>query len=94
MIFARARDVYELIAPSVERALALNKAYRVIVAEQDYLYGRDPTTHAPANVYREIDNARAPTLRASLAYPWDIRLAWGQRDRERETPAAAAGALP
>ena len=91
---ARARDVYELIAPSVERALALNKAYRVIVGEQDYLYGRDPTTHAPANVYREIDNAEAPTLPASLAYPWDIRLAWGQRDRESEAPAAAAGVLP
>ena len=91
---ARARDVYELIAPSVERALALNKAYRVIVGEQDYLYGRDPTTHAPANVYREIDNARAPTLPASLAYPWDIRLAWSQRDRKREAPAAAAGVLP
>ena len=49
---APARHVHELITPSVERALALNKAYRVTVAEQDYLCGRDPTTHAPANVFR------------------------------------------
>ena len=30
-----AKDVYDLIVPSVQRALELNKAYRVIVADQD-----------------------------------------------------------
>ena len=73
---ASAPDVYTLIAPSAERALQLNKAYRVIVADQDYLYGRDPTTQAPDSVYQRVHNATAPTLPASLAYHWDIRLDW------------------
>ena len=71
-----AADVYELVTPSVERALALNKAYRVIVAEQDYLYGRDAMVEPPANVYEQIDNETAPTLPESAFYAWDIRLDW------------------
>jgi hypothetical protein len=74
---ARAKDVYELITPSRERALALNKTYRVIVAEQDFIYGRDATVGAPANVYERIDNETAPTLPAALFFSWDIRLDWG-----------------
>ena len=71
-----ARDVYELIAPSRERAIELNKAYRVIVRDQDYIYGRDATVTPPENVLRFIDNATAPTLPADLFFPWDIRLDW------------------
>ena len=85
---ANARDVYELVTPSVERALALNKAYRVIVAEQDYLYGRDPTIRAPENVHRHIDNATAPTLPAHLAHSWDIRLDWSESDATPPTGTA------
>ncbi len=73
---AAARDVHDLITPSRERALALNKAYRLIVAEQDYIYGRDPTIEPPANVYEQVDNDTAPTLPASSFHEWDIRLAW------------------
>ena len=72
----RAADVYQLTAPSVDRALALNKAYRVIVAEQDYIYGRDANVTAPANVYRRIDNETAPTLPEAQVFDWDIRLDW------------------
>ena len=73
----QAADVYQLTAPSVARALALNKAYRVIVAEQDYIYGRDANVTAPANVYRRIDNETAPTLPEARVFDWDIRLDWG-----------------
>lgn len=73
---AAAKDVYTLIAPSVRRALDLNKAYRAIVAEQDYLYGRDATVTPPANVYREVDNDTSPTLPADKFHLWDIRLDW------------------
>ncbi len=94
---ANARDVYELVTPSVERALALNKAYRVIVAEQDYLYGRDPTIRAPEHVHRHIDNATAPTLPAHLAHRWDIRLDWAaagaERGRAPKTPGRGACAI-
>lgn len=34
-------DISHLIIPSVERAISLNKAYKVIVDEQSYIYGRD-----------------------------------------------------
>lgn len=71
-----ARDVYDLIMPSRGRALALNKAYRAIVAEQDYLYGRDAFVTPPENVYESIDNDTAPTLPLELFHAWDIRLDW------------------
>ncbi len=73
---ALAEDVYELIVPSLARALELNKAYRAIVADQDYIYGREATVQAPVNVYRHIDNETAPTLPASKVHDWDIRLDW------------------
>lgn len=74
----RAPDVYTLITPSRERALALNKAYRTIVAAQDYLYGRDATLVAPANVHREIDNETTQTLPLEHFHNWDIRLDWSR----------------
>lgn len=91
---AEAEDVYTLIAPSAERARALNKAYRVIVAEQDYIYGRDATALPPENVYRQIDNDSAPTLPVHRFFPWDIRLDWnsvresaaGEAPDKRSTP--------
>lgn len=74
----RATDVYELITPSVERALELNKAYKAIVAEQDFIYGRDATVTPPANVYDFIDNETAPVLPGNLFFEWDIRLDWNE----------------
>ncbi len=71
-----AKDVYTLITPSARRALDLNKAYRAIVAEQDYLYGRDARVTPPVNVYREVDNETSPTLPADKFHLWDIRLDW------------------
>jgi hypothetical protein len=76
-----AADVYELIAPSRERALALNKAYRTIVADQDYVFGRDAVIVPPKNVYDEVDPETAPTLGADRFFPWDIRLDWSAVDR-------------
>ena len=73
---ASAADVYELVVPSVGRALTLNNAYRAIVLEQDYIYGRDAMPEPPANVYTHIDNETAPTLPGEFVYDWDIRLDW------------------
>ena len=75
---AAAPDVYALITPSRERALALNKAYRLIVEDQDFLYGRDATATPPPNVYEVVDMATAPTLPPERAYRWDIRLDWSR----------------
>ena len=71
-----AASVYELIAPSKQRALALNKAYKVIVEDQDYIYGKDATVTPPENVYQRVDNDNAPTLPPEKYYSWDIRLDW------------------
>lgn len=81
---ARATDVYELITPSRSRALELNKAYRTIVAAQDYLNGRDATIVAPGNVYEHIDNDTALTLPLEYFRNWDIRLDWRAERRTRD----------
>ena len=73
---AKAKDVYDLITPSKERALALNKAYRTIVEDQDYLYGKDTLLTPPANVYDKIDNKTAPTLKPELIFKYNILLDW------------------
>ncbi|KJV05651.1 hypothetical protein VZ94_16640 [Methylocucumis oryzae] len=75
-----AKDLYELLTPSKERALLLNKAYRTIVDEQDFIYGRDATVTPPKNVYDKIDSKTAPTLPNERIYPWDIRLDWQASD--------------
>lgn len=89
-----APDVYALITPSRERALAMNKAYRVIVEDQDFVFGRDATVTPPTNVYDVVDNATAPTLPADRAYRWDIRLDWsrvGLGDAPTQTRTAERG---
>jgi len=75
---AEAKDVYDLITPSPERAMKLNKAYRVIVEDQDYVYGRDPLLAPPANVYDRIDPDTAPTLPEDRIFVYDIRLDWSE----------------
>ncbi|MBL4606737.1 MAG: hypothetical protein JKY01_02775 [Pseudomonadales bacterium] len=74
-----AKDVYTLITPSKKRALLLNKSYRVIVEDQDYIFGRDASARPPINVYKDIDNKTAPTLPKEIFYKWDIRLDWSQQ---------------
>lgn len=73
---AKAKDVYDLITPSPERAIALNKAYRTIVEDQDYIYGKDTVLAPPVNVYDRIDNENTPTLPAERIYKWNILLDW------------------
>lgn len=48
-------DISHLIVPSVERALMLNKAYKVIVDEQSYIYGRDAHVKPVTNVHKEVE---------------------------------------
>lgn len=73
---AEARDVYDLIAPSRERALTLNKAYRCIVEDQDFIYGKDATVIPPANVYDKIDNDETPTLPDNRVFSYNLLLDW------------------
>ena len=47
-------DVSYLLYPSVSRAKELNKAYKIIVEEQSYIYGRDAHIQPVENVHREV----------------------------------------
>ncbi|MFO7582878.1 MAG: hypothetical protein R6X04_10180, partial [Guyparkeria sp.] len=84
-----AADVYTLITPSPERALRLNKAYRVIVDEQSFIHGRDATVVPPENVYDEVD-ASDPPLPEEHQHDWDIRLDWSQEKRVGQGESGAA----
>ena len=68
-------DVYQLITPSPERARALNKAYRTIVEDQDFIYGRDANLKPATNVFRTIDT-EVPPLEPEHRAHYDIRLDW------------------
>ncbi|WP_367874721.1 hypothetical protein [Luteolibacter sp. Populi] len=71
-----AKDVYDLITPCPERALALNKAYKTIVEDQDFIHGKDAVLTPPKNVYDKIDNEFSPTLPHERIYRWNILLDW------------------
>jgi hypothetical protein len=73
---AAAPDVYALIVPSPQRALLLNKAYRTIVEDQNFIFGRDAIVEPPRNVYPAIDNEKTPTLPEARTFAWNILLDW------------------
>lgn len=49
-------DISQLIVPSANRALKLNKAYKIIVEEQSYIYGRDAHIAPLENVHKEVES--------------------------------------
>jgi hypothetical protein len=75
---ASARDVYDAITPSRERALLVNKAYKVIVEDQDFIFGRDATATPPPRVLPEVDNETSPTLPEARQYDWNIVPDWAR----------------
>ena len=73
---SEAKSVYDLIVPSKQRALTLNKAYYVIVQDQDFIYGKDATVKPPTNVFDRIDNETATLLPENRRFRWSILLDW------------------
>ena len=71
-------NIYQLIMPSSERALQLNKAYLTIVKEQSYLFGRDAMLSKASNVLETIDEDIQP-LSLDHRYQWDLRLDWQKK---------------
>lgn len=55
MIDAMQKDITLLIFPSIERAINLNKAWRALAMEQDYINGRDATINPAQNIYEEVE---------------------------------------
>lgn len=68
-------SLFELIMPSAKRALALNKAYKTIVEEQSFIFGRDVLLTKPNNVLKQIDQEQPP-LKENRQFSYDIRLKW------------------
>ncbi len=54
------KDISYLLLPSKKRALKLDKAYKVIVDEQSYIYGREGHIKPLKNVYKSVKQD-APT---------------------------------
>lgn len=73
---ASANDFYALATPSPERALLLNKAYKAIVEEQDFIFGRDASVTPPERVLESVDNDTSPTLPPEKQHEWNIVLDW------------------
>ncbi|MBU1668443.1 hypothetical protein KKC13_08470 [bacterium] len=48
-------DISHLIVPTMSRAIQLNKAYKVIVEEQGYIYGRDAHVKPVIHVHKEVE---------------------------------------
>lgn len=64
-----ARDVRSLLLPSASRALALDKAYWLIVREQSFRVGRDPVLAPLRHVLREVEPDAPTGIAAPLAAP-------------------------
>jgi hypothetical protein len=65
-----AHDLGWLILPSPERALALNRATRALVVEQDFTHGRDPLL-APVDAIRKLEEIPTGITRAESG-PWVV----------------------
>lgn len=70
-----AADVAELLTPSRDRALALDKAYREVVREQSFTRGRDAVLAPANNVHRVVDPETTPTA-GSPFLDARLQLAW------------------
>ncbi|MAR01734.1 MAG: hypothetical protein CMI00_14500 [Oceanospirillaceae bacterium] len=62
------QDISYLLMPSKERALKLNKAYRVIVDEQSFIDGRDPVVTPLSNIYHEVELDQETGITEVLSY--------------------------
>jgi hypothetical protein len=73
------RDLAFLLLPSRERAIMLNKAYRVLVRGQRFDLGRDGLLVPAANVHRTIENGSTELGKANRVYTdGRLRLDWGK----------------
>ena len=55
-------DISYLLIPFNKRALTLNKAYKVIVEEQSFIYGRDAHIAPVTNVHKNVSDKQATHL--------------------------------
>ena len=63
-------DVTEVLLPSRERALALNKAYRLLVLEQSFRLGRDLVLDGARHVHRQVEPEAATGISEAVKPRW------------------------
>jgi hypothetical protein len=84
---AAAPDIAAILMPSRERALALAKAYLVIVREQSFTRGRDPSVEPQVNVHREIVDESTGLSEAKLVFlDGSLRLDWAVTESTTAAP--------
>ncbi len=83
-------DVMVLFRVSPEQAMLLNKAYRTIVLDQDYVHGRMGNVEPVAGMLREVEQGRPTGVRQpTVVDSFGERFGRGLRDElPAETPAA------
>jgi len=58
------KDITHLLIPSLKRAINLNKAYKLIVEEQSFIYGRDATIKPSKNIHKKLKENQTTYLKA------------------------------
>jgi len=69
MLHALHDDISLLLFPSKERALALNKGYKVIVEEQSYIFGKDTHVTPMDNVYKVMKQGELTGIKEPIIKP-------------------------
>lgn len=60
------QDISILLFPSYKSAMQLNKAYRAIVKEQSFIYGKVPHTFAIKNSYKKLSPHQSTKLKTPI----------------------------
>jgi hypothetical protein len=63
------QNIGTLLDPSRQRALMLDKVYKLIVEQQSYIYGRDATVTALEEVHREVRQGQPTGVATPVAGP-------------------------
>ena len=61
-------DISLLLFPSQKRAMMLNKAYKVIVQEQSFIYGRDAHIKPLLEVHKEVKRGKTTGVKKPIRY--------------------------
>jgi hypothetical protein len=81
------RNIAEVLLPSAERALALDKAYRALVRTQSFIAGRDVVLGGAQQAHRNVPAGEKTGVQRPVAPSWDKALT-------RPVAAARAAAIP
>ncbi len=80
---AGGRDLTDLVFPSRERAVELNRAYMVLSREQRFDRGRDVVLAPAQNVHASIKNQATGLAESKRVYvDGQLRLAWGSAEMQ------------